>query len=95
MGIVNSIGSQRQQENEDIHYSLIVYQAVRMARWPKLHFWVAFMVIVGISCIGFALGGFSISQSGGWQSRGTLIADRQTQLLMVTEHGDLLHQGSV
>ena len=67
---------------------------MRMARRPKTQFWVAFGVSFGLSFIGMAFGDFSIStEGGGWQSRGTLIADRQTQVLMITEHEDILSLG--
>lgn len=67
---------------------------MRMARWPKTHFWIGFLISFGISFIAMAFGGFSVStEGGGWQSRNTLIANRQTQLLMITQHQDNLTAG--
>ncbi|CAB9514430.1 dispatched homolog 1 [Seminavis robusta] len=75
-------------------YNFWQRQAMRMARWRKTHFWVAFAISLGLSYVGFAHGDFSVTtEGGGWSSRGTLIADRQTQLMMVTEHEDVLFWG--
>jgi hypothetical protein len=59
-------------------------QAKRMARNPCWHLNVCLVVAVMLSAIAMIVGEFSVSaESGGWQSRGTLIADRQTQLMLV------------
>ena len=86
-----SHGNDQGEEPVRQEYNFLQRQAMRMARWPKSHFWVAFLVSFGLSFIGMAFGDFSVStEGGGWESRGTLIADRQTQLLMITEHEDIL-----
>ncbi|CAB9499985.1 dispatched homolog 1 [Seminavis robusta] len=80
---------QQQQEYVPLQedYSFLQRQAMRMARWPKTYFWIGFIISFGLSAVGMVLGEFSISnEEGGWQSRGTLIADRTTQVLMVTRH---------
>jgi hypothetical protein len=80
----------QQQQN----YNFVERQAMHMARWPKTYFWVAFVVSFGLSVIGMVFGDFSVStESNGWQSRGTLISDRQTQLLMTKRHENLLFEG--
>jgi hypothetical protein len=82
-----------QKEQSDM-YGFLEREAMRIARWPKTYFWVAFVISFGLSFIGMAFGDFSIStEEGGWESRGTPIANRQTQLLLVTEHQNLLHEG--
>jgi hypothetical protein len=58
-------------------------QAKRVARNPCWHLNVSLLVGVGLSVIAIIVGEFSVSaNTGGWQSRGTLIADRQTQLML-------------
>jgi len=70
-------------ENHINQYGFWERQAMRMACWPRTHFWVAFSLSVSLSCIGMTVGNFNVSaQNGGWQSRGTLIANRQTQLML-------------
>eukprot|EP00545_Synedropsis_sp_CCMP1620_P000210 CAMPEP_0119019772 /NCGR_PEP_ID=MMETSP1176-20130426/22619_1 /TAXON_ID=265551 /ORGANISM="Synedropsis recta cf, Strain CCMP1620" /LENGTH=1061 /DNA_ID=CAMNT_0006974053 /DNA_START=182 /DNA_END=3367 /DNA_ORIENTATION=+ len=55
-----------------------------MARKSWYHFSVALIISIVLSVIGMVVGDFSISvDNGGWQSRGTLIADRQAQVLTV------------
>jgi hypothetical protein len=62
-------------------------QAKRVARNPCWHLNVSLLVSIGLSVIAIIVGEFSISaNSGGWQSRGTLIADRQTQLMLTEQH---------
>ena len=82
------------EEQASHEYTFLQRQAMRMARWPKTYFWVAFFISFGLSFVGMAFGDFSVStEGGGWQSRGTLIANRQTQVLMITEHEDILTVG--
>ena len=84
-----------QEHHQEQHYSFLQRQAMRMARYPKTYFWVAFIVSLALSVFAFIVGEFSVSnEEGGWQSRGTLIADRQTQVLMVIQHQQLLAEGS-
>jgi len=59
-------------------------QAKRVARNPCTHLCTSLLLGIALSVIAMIVGEFSISaNSGGWQSRGTLIADRQTQLMLV------------
>lgn len=82
-------------EEQPKEHTFIERQAMRIARWPKTHFWVSFALAFGLSAFGMVVGEFSVSnEEGGWQSRGTLIADRTTQILMVTRHQKLLFSGS-
>lgn len=89
------VGADAAGPEEQEKYTFLQRQAMRMARWPKTHFWVAFAVSFVLSFVGMAFGDFSVStEGGGWNSRGTLIADRHTQLLMVQQHeDDLLYGG--
>ena len=58
---------------------------MRMARWPRVHFWVSFLIALTLSIVGFVFGEFTVAaDNAGWQSRGTLISDRQTQIMLVT-----------
>ena len=83
--------SSNSSSQEGPNYNFVQRQCMRIARWPKIHFWVAFAVSFGLSAFGLIVGNFSVSnEEGGWQSRGTLIADRTTQILMVNRHADLL-----
>ena len=57
--------------------------AKRVARNPRTHLLVSLTIAIILSAIAFAVGDFSISsETGGWQSRGTLLADRHTQQLL-------------
>lgn len=58
--------------------------AIRISRRPRL--WLGSVVAVSIvvSLLGLLLGDFQIVvDNAGWQSRGTLIADRQSQFLLI------------
>jgi hypothetical protein len=69
-------------------------QAKRVARKPCTHFWVALLVSLGLSYVALVIGKFEVSvNSGGWQSRGTLIANRQTQLMLTQYNQDYLFSG--
>ena len=62
-------------------------QAKRVARKPCTYLWISVFLSLALSAIGIIVGEFSVSaNTGGWSSRGTLIADRQTQLMVVQEH---------
>jgi hypothetical protein len=66
-------------------------QSKRLARAPCHYFWVNLIVSVILSAIGSIFGDFSVSaNNGGWQSCGTLIANRQTQLMLVQYNADAL-----
>eukprot|EP00934_Nitzschia_sp_Nitz4_P004646 Nitzschia sp. Nitz4//scaffold228_size32365//15936//19222//NITZ4_007906-RA/size32365-augustus-gene-0.41-mRNA-1//-1//CDS//3329542819//4636//frame0 len=57
--------------------------AMRIARYPHTHMWTSLILAVVIGMIGMVVGDFSVSaDNAGWQSRGTLIADRHTQVML-------------
>jgi hypothetical protein len=69
-------------------------QARRMARNPWTHLCSSLLLAIGLSVIGLVVGKFSISsENGGWESRGTLISDRQTQLLLTQINQEYLFSG--
>ena len=69
-------------------------QAKRMARNPCTHFWVSLLLGIGLSVIAIVIGQFSVSaNTGGWQSRGTMIADRQTQAMLTYYNQKYLFTG--
>jgi len=75
---------EKEHYNKNKSYSLIERSAMRMARWPKTHFWVALLVTLVASVIGFFVGGFTLDTNNvGWESRGTTISTRQTQLSLL------------
>jgi hypothetical protein len=74
-------------------YSFVQRRAVHMAkdRNSCIYFWVAFVVSIAISVIGLIVGNFAVAvDNAGWQSRGTVIADRHTQFMLAHEHRDAL-----
>jgi len=90
-GGVSSAVASNAQSSTDHSYNFFQRFAMRIARRPKTFFWVSFTIAFALSTFGMIVGEFSVSnEEGGWQSRGTLIADRTTQILMVTQHQDLL-----
>ena len=69
-----------------LHNKLNIFQraALRMARYPRTHFWVAFTLALGLSIFAFIAGDFSVAaDNDGWRSRGTLIANRRQQAMLV------------
>jgi hypothetical protein len=69
-------------------------QSKRIARNPWTHFWVSLLISIVLSYISMVIGEFEVSaNTGGWQSRGTLIADRQTQLLLTEKNRKHLFHG--
>ena len=70
-------------------------QSKRVARNPCTHLCTSLILGILLSVIAIIVGEFSVSaNTGGWNSRGTLIADRQTQQ-MLTEFNavDMLNNG--
>lgn len=82
--------------HEDELNSFWQRQFKRMARTAWAHLGGSLFVAILLSVIGMMFGGFEATvDNAGWQSRGTLIADRQTQLQMTkTFSWDLFTQGS-
>ena len=69
-------------------------QAKRVARNPCKYLLVSMFCAIALSAVGIIVGEFAVSaNTGGWQSRGTMIADRQTQLMVVREHQEDLFTG--
>ena len=59
-------------------------RAKSVGRRPWIQFWISFLVSSALSAVGIIVGDFSVSvDNAGWQSRGTLISDRHSQVLMV------------
>lgn len=57
-------------------------QAIRLARYPKVHFWVAFGLSLAFGIVGLTLTDLSNSDHKGWHARGSMIANRQTQIMI-------------
>jgi hypothetical protein len=69
-------------------------QARRIARNPCTHLCGSLLLALLLSVVGLVVGKFSISsENGGWESRGTLISDRQTQLLLAQINQEYLFTG--
>ena len=63
--------------------SLLGRSARFMARYPWLHLLAGFVLSIGLSAVGNIVGDFAVeADNAGWQSRGTLIADRHAQVLL-------------
>ena len=82
-----------QNENDDeedddpyAHFNIWERQSVRCAASPCTYFWVSFIIALVISVCGMIFGDFAVAaDNAGWQSRGTTIADRHTQYLLIQE----------
>jgi hypothetical protein len=69
-------------------------QAKRMSRIPRIYLAISSLAAIVLSVIGFQVGGFEASvDNAGWQSRGTQISDRQTQLMMTSAFQQYLFFG--
>jgi hypothetical protein len=69
-------------------------RAIGMANRPCLHLLTALGMAIALSAFGIIVGEFSIAaENGGWESRGTLIADRQSQVLLIDSNRDKLFYG--
>jgi hypothetical protein len=65
-----------------------------MARNPWIHFMIALTIALIFSIVGLTVGNFSVAvDNAGWQSRGTLIANRQTQVQLVLTNAEELSTG--
>jgi len=85
---------QRQHHQHHQQYNMVQRAAVRVARYPKSHLFISLLIAVAVSAAGMVWGDFSVSaNNGGWQSRGTLISNRQTQLMVVTNNVQALFEG--
>ena len=80
--------------DEDSNNGFWARQFKRMARKPWLHLVVTLGVCVGMSAIAMTVGGFEVAvDNKGWQSRGTVIADRQAQLMLTRNYHEYLFFG--
>lgn len=69
-------------------------QSRRVARNPCIYLLASLVVAIGLSAVGMIVGEFSVSaNTGGWQSRGTLVANRETQSMIVNFHLEELFSG--
>lgn len=69
-------------------------QARFVARRPLLCFWIAFIGALALSVVGLYFGEFTLTaDNAGWQTRGTLIANRHTQALLVRFNKNRLFNG--
>ena len=79
------------ETTKDKKDGILQSRAKAMARNPWTHLLTALVLSIAISVIGFVAGNFSVTaDNAGWQSRGTLISDRQTQALLVLRNEDRL-----
>jgi len=68
-------------------YNFLQRRAAGMARRPCTYFWIALITSVTLALLGLILGDFAIAvENNGWQSRGTMIADRHTQYLLAIKN---------
>lgn len=80
--------------NHDIPNTFVVRCAKFMARNPWIHFMVALTISLIFSIVGLTVGNFSVAvDNAGWQSRGTLISNRQTQVQLVLTNAEELSTG--
>jgi hypothetical protein len=80
--------------NEDEMNGFWARQFKRMARTAWIHLGVSLLVSAVLSAIALTVGGFEVSvENAGWQSRGTPIADSQTQLMLTEAYQDYLFTG--
>lgn len=85
---------QRLPSHQDDYNGFWARQFKRMARSAWLHLIVTLVISLVLSGLAMTVGGFEVSvDNAGWQSRGTLIADRQAQLLMANLYQDYLFEG--
>jgi hypothetical protein len=84
-----------EEEPTDDRNGFFERQAKAVARNPCIYLWVALIVSFAMSAIAIIVGEFTIeAESNGWTTRGTVIADRQSQSILVRNYQwDLLHGG--
>ena len=69
-------------------------EAKRLARNPCIYLWTSLLLSIGLSFVSLVIGEFEVSaNTGGWWSRGTLIADRQQQPMLTEFNQDYLFYG--
>jgi hypothetical protein len=81
--------------DEKKKYSFVARRFRAMARTPWYHLVAALVVAGTLSGVGMVVGNFSVVvDNAGWQSRGTHIANRHTQVLLVLQNLNILATGS-
>mmetsp|Transcript_5011 Transcript_5011/g.14599 ORF Transcript_5011/g.14599 Transcript_5011/m.14599 type:complete len:1206 (+) Transcript_5011:1375-4992(+) len=79
---------------EDSLSGFLQIPAKRVARNPCTHLWASLAAAVGISLVAVTVGKLQMgTDSTGWTSRGTMIADRQSQVGLVNAYRDQLSTG--
>jgi hypothetical protein len=85
----------RPEEDDDQHHdvhSCAANLSKSLARNPCSFFFLAFLSSVAVSVVGFIVGDFTVSvDNTGWISRGTIIADQTTQILLLNRVDDILN----
>mmetsp|Transcript_19254 Transcript_19254/g.39804 ORF Transcript_19254/g.39804 Transcript_19254/m.39804 type:complete len:1128 (-) Transcript_19254:503-3886(-) len=70
----------------DKKFNIWERESMHVARNPCTYFWASFIISILLGVIGMIFGDFAVSvDNAGWQSRGTTIADRHTQFLLIQE----------
>jgi len=91
----NEVIASNQQEAEGSHTNrngIIANQARFISRNPWIHLVVSFIASLAISALGYILAGLPRLDNTGWLSRGTLIADRTTQMHILRNNLENLKQ---
>jgi len=93
--IVEAVPTNKTQPGAAGNDGCLSSQARFVARKPWLCFGVAFLVASALSVIGLIVGDFDVAaDNAGWQSRGTLIANRHQQVILVLfNRGRLFYGG--
>jgi Patched family len=74
-------------DEADKKYSLAQRYAISIANRPCTHFFTSLILSIVIGILGMWLGEFEVSvDNAGWNSRGTLISDRHTQVVLVHQN---------
>lgn len=74
----------RSQVPSSKSYTFCQRQAARVANYPCACFWVALLTSLFVSILGMVFGDFQVAaDNAGWTSRGTEIANRQAQFILV------------
>mmetsp|Transcript_7523 Transcript_7523/g.15390 ORF Transcript_7523/g.15390 Transcript_7523/m.15390 type:complete len:1133 (-) Transcript_7523:134-3532(-) len=61
-------------------------ESMRAARNPCIYFWISFVISLLLGVCGMVFGDFAVAvDNAGWNSRGTKIADRHTQFMLVND----------
>ena len=78
----------------EAHEGIFARQSRRVARSPCYYLLGCMFMAIALGALGMIVGEFSVSaNTGGWSSRGTLLANRDTQSLIVSIHLEDLFSG--